>query len=283
MSRAVESSQQGGRGRWSARQLACATLVVVIVGLAAITLRAPQPTQPAQWTDPVTNMEFVLIRPGSFQMGTPLYESQREQGETLHTVRLTRAFYLGRYEVTQGEWLKVMGENPAYFKDCGTRCPVESVSWTDVQEFLTRLNARSRSGFRLPTEAEWEFACRAGASEAFGRSSTLSSRDANIHGEYPYNAPKGSFRGRPMPAGYFAPNAWGLYDMSGNVWEWTGDAHCPYPPGPVTDPIGTCDSPLRVIRGGSWLFDGASARCGLRYTHRPQDDGYSLGLRLARD
>jgi formylglycine-generating enzyme required for sulfatase activity len=272
-----------GRRRTIARRIASAALVAAAIALAATVLRAPQPERSPLWTDPLTKMEFVLIHPGAFRMGTPSDEMNREEGETLHEVHLTRAFYLGRYEVTQGEWMAVMDDNPAHFKDCGVRCPIETVSWLVVQKFLERLNARSTPGFRLPTEAEWEFACRVGGSEVFGQSSRLSSREANIHGEYPYNAPKGSFRGRPTPVGYFPPNAWGLFDMSGNVWEWVQDEHCPYPGGPVTDPVGACASERRVIRGGSWAFDGASARCGLRYTHRPVDDGYSLGFRVARD
>jgi formylglycine-generating enzyme required for sulfatase activity len=281
-----QTDAAGGRA-WSAenRIRAAAAFAVVIGVLLFVGARvfAPVPDLPPLWSDPLTGMEFVLVRPGSFRMGTPPDEGQREEGERPHTVQLTHAFYLGRYEVTQGEWQAVMGANPSAFADCGPRCPVETVSWFAVQAFIERLNARSRLAFRLPTEAEWEYACRAGGSEAFGRSSSLSSRDANIHGDFPYNAPKGTFRGQPTPVGYFKPNPWGFYDMSGNVWEWMQDAHCPYPDGFVTDPVGECASERKVIRGGSWLFDGASARCGLRYTHRPQDDGYSLGLRLAKD
>ncbi|HXW07302.1 MAG TPA: formylglycine-generating enzyme family protein [Vicinamibacterales bacterium] len=265
------------------RRAAGGASALALVALAAVTVQAPLPPRPSLWTDPETGMQFVLIRPGSFRMGTPADEPQREAGEVPHTVRITRAFYLGRYEVTQGEWMSVMGENPAAFGDCGARCPVETVSWQAVKEFIHRLNEGSVRGFRLPTEAEWEFACRAGDSEAFGRSSTLSSREANIHGEFPYHAPKGTFRGRPVPVGYFQPSGWGLYDMAGNVWEWVEDAYCPYPDGPVSDPRGACGSPLKVIRGGSWAFNGASARCGLRYTHRPEDAGHSLGFRLAHD
>jgi formylglycine-generating enzyme required for sulfatase activity len=157
------------------------------------------------------------------------------------------------------------------------------VSLEDVREFIARLNERSGPGFRLPTEAEWELACRAGGPQPFGHRSTLSSRDANINGMYPYNAPQGTARNQTTTVGRFAANPWGIHDMSGNVWEWVQDRHCPYPGGAVTDPLGTCDSGFFVIRGGSWQFDGNSARCGLRYTHRPQDSGYSLGFRLAKD
>jgi formylglycine-generating enzyme required for sulfatase activity len=215
-------------------------------------------------------------------MGTPADESGREAQEVQHDVTLTRPFYLARHEVTQAEWTRVMETNPSQFQQCDT-CPVERVNFQDVSRFLSRLNQRAAPGFRLPTEAEWEYACRAGGDGAFGERSTLSSADANIDGTYPYNAPQGTARARTTRVGYFKPNAWGLFDMSGNVWEWVQDWHCPYPEGSVTDPVGRCASAFRVIRGGSWKFDGGSARCGLRYTHRPLDSGYSLGFRLAHD
>ena len=260
-----------------------AAIVAAVVAVASIVVYAPQTRIAESVRDPHTGMEFVLIRPGTFQMGTPPEEAQREAQEVPHAVRLTKAFYMGRHEVTQAQWMKVMGTNPSHFQSCGPACPVEQVTFFDVEEFIRRLNAASGPGFRLPTEAEWEYACRAGSSEPFGRTASLSSRDSNINGNYPYNAPQGTFRQSPTTVGTFPSNAWGLFDMSGNVWEWVQDRHCPYGQGPVTDPIGQCESPHRVIRGGSWLFDGASARCGLRYTHRPQDKGYSLGVRLVRD
>jgi formylglycine-generating enzyme required for sulfatase activity len=215
-------------------------------------------------------------------MGSPLTEAGREDQEVPHRVTLTRPFYLGIHEVTQGQWAQVMGANPSHFAGC-ERCPVEQVSSVDVEEFIRRLNERGGPGYRLPTEAEWEYACRAGDSQPFGNRTTLSSRDANIDGNFPYAADKGGSRERPTAVGYFPANAWGLFDMSGNVWEWTSDPYCPYPDAAVTDPVGACSSDRRVIRGGSWKFDGNSARCGLRYAHRPQDRGYSLGLRLAHD
>lgn len=264
------------------RRLTGGIAVVIFVLLASRTAREPPRVYPPTMTDPASGVEFILIQPGTFDMGTPLSESGREPQEVRHRVTLTRPFYLGRYEVTEAQWTRIMDRNPSQFQGCPS-CPVERVSLYDVEAFIERVNERSGGSFRLPTEAEWEFACRAGGSAPFGNRSTLSSRDANIDGTHPYDAPKGSARGQTIPVGYFPPNAWGLYDMSGNVWEWVQDWHCPYPSGPATDPVGRCDSEYRVIRGGSWKFDGARARCGLRYTHRPQDSGYSLGFRLARD
>ena len=254
----------------------------VVTFLVPVALRAPTTDRPRVWTDPVTRMPFTLLPPGTFRMGSPPREAGREDQEILHEVTLTRPFYMARYELTQAEWTTVMSNNPSRFREC-PRCPVENVTWFDVQDFIRRLNARSIAGFRLPTEAEWEYACRAGGSEPFGRSSSLSSRDANINGNYPYAAPRGSFRERTLSVGSFPPNRWQLFDLAGNVWEWTGDAHCPYDGGPISDPLGRCEVEKKVIRGGSWMFDGNSARCALRYTHRPQDRGPSLGVRLAHD
>jgi sulfatase modifying factor 1 len=157
------------------------------------------------------------------------------------------------------------------------------VNFQEVQVFLRRLNAQAAGGFRLPTEAEWEYACRAGTTTPFSTGMNLTTDEANVHGSYPYADGKpGVYRGGPTPVGSFAPNAWGLFDMHGNVWEWCQDWHCPYG-GSVTDPLGQCPSNLRVLRGGSWAFGADSARCALRYTHAPGDRGPSLGFRVARD
>lgn len=222
-------------------------------------------------TDPLSGMRFVLIPAGTFQMGTPAGERHREAQERLHQVTLSRGFYLGVREVTQAQWWGVMGVNPSHFSGCPD-CPVEGVTYFDVQAFIRQLNAASAwPGFRLPTEAEWEYACRAGGTRAFGASDVLAKDAANVDGT------------RTLPAGSRPANRFGLFDMSGNVWEWTADDHCEYPAGTVTDPLGRCASGRKVIRGGSWRFAADSARCGLRYTHRPRDRGFSLGVRLAHD
>jgi formylglycine-generating enzyme required for sulfatase activity len=231
----------------------------------------------------VTGAELVLIEAGSFTMGTPDGEVLREPQEELHRVELTRDFYLGRHEVTQEQWRRVMGSNPSRFTDCGPRCPVETVSHHDIERFLDRVVELGGPRLRLPSEAEWEYACRAGSDTAFSRGPTLTTGQANFDGSTPYaGAPPGRRPASTVSVGSFAANAWGLYDMHGNVWEWTSDRHCPYEDD-SRDPEPDCDSPLLVIRGGSWLYGADSARCGLRYTHRPQDDGPSLGFRLASD
>jgi formylglycine-generating enzyme required for sulfatase activity len=266
----------------TARVLVVALVIVLAVAVSARRLVAPGSGNPPVWIEPHTRIEFVLIPAHMFQMGTAENEDGRQPEENLHPVQLTRAFYIGRYEVTQGQWTRVMGTSPSYFGGCD-RCPVEQVSHLEVLEFVRRLRERTRVPVRLPTEAEWELSCRSGGGEPFGHRSTLSSRDANIDGRFPYNAPQGTARQQTTTVGRFAPNPWGLFDMTGNVWEWVQDRHCPYPPGRVTDPLGTCPSDFVVVRGGSWKDEGAAARCGRRGGLQPHEADYTVGLRLARD
>jgi formylglycine-generating enzyme required for sulfatase activity len=171
------------------------------------------------------------------------------------------------------------------------------VSFEDVQQFLAKLNARTtiasppapRLRFRLPSEAEWEYACRAQTTGPFSTGENLTAREANYNGTFPFppsGAPQaGEYRQKPVPVGSFAFNPWGLADMHGNVWEWTADWYGPYTDARAAniDPHGSASGDKRVIRGGSWAFDANSARCGLRYTHAPKDRGYSLGFRVAAD
>ena len=216
-------------------------------------------------------------------MGSPSTEPGHEAGEVQHAVRLTRPFYIGVTEVTQAQWARILGTPPSHFAACGEDCPVENVSWFDVQRFIVRLTALSGRTFRLPSEAQWEYACRAGGKGAFSTGPTLSAGQANYDGRYPLpGTARGVYRGTPLPVGSFTANAFGLHDMHGNVWEWTQDEVCAYPKSAAVDPVAACGAALRIIRGGSWAFDADSARCALRYTHRPQDSGYSLGFRLVR-
>jgi formylglycine-generating enzyme required for sulfatase activity len=238
-------------------------------------------------TDEWTAMTLVEIPAGRFTMGSAASEVGRNDDEALHDVEVTHAFFLGRNEVTQQEWKMVMGSAPSHFSSCGTKCPVENVNFFEIQQFLAKLNNRSKTRhYRLPTEAEWEYACRARTTGPFSTGENLTTAEANYNGAQPYGAfAAGEFRQKTTPAGAFPLNPWGLADMHGNVWEWTSDWYGPYAESRTgnIDPRGPAAGEKRVIRGGSWFFDANSARCGLRYTHAPADRGFSLGFRVAAD
>lgn len=233
---------------------------------------------------PLMGLKLVRIPAGTFTMGSPPEEAKRQADESPHRVVISRPFYLSATEVTQRQWMAVMGNNPSHFRAVGLDAPVEQVTWNDVQEFLRRLNAHGREHYRLPTEAEWEYACRAGGETAYAFGDRISTDQANYDGRYPLPRQRpGTYRASTMSVASFAPNAWGLYDMHGNVWEWCADQYCPYPEDTATDPAGDCGSPLKVIRGGSWVFGADSARSALRYTHEPRLRGFSIGFRVARE
>jgi formylglycine-generating enzyme required for sulfatase activity len=210
---------------------------------------------------------FVSILAGEFKMGT----NNGSDSEKLHRVRISRGFEMGKYEVTQAQWEAVMGSNPSHFK--GDNLPVENVSWDDIQGFIQRLNGLSqRYTFRLPTEAEWEYACRAGTTGDYA-----GSLDAMAW----YEANSGN---RTHPVGQKQPNAWGLYDMHGNVWEWCQDwyDYNYYEQSPGTDPQGPSSGSRRVNRGGSWYLSAAHCRSANRLGHSPGNRLNSLGFRLVR-
>ena len=189
-------------------------------------------------------LEMVLIPAGKFMMGSPESEKGRLYNETQHEVTLTKPFYMGKYEVTQEQWETVMGSNPSG-RIKGAKLPVTNVSWNDCQDFIKKLNTKTDGGFRLPTEAEWEYACRAGTSTAYSAGDSLTKSDANIDGD------------SIKAVGSYRLNAFGLYDMHGNVWEWCEDWYGDYPAGAITDPKGPATGEDRVLRGGSFT-DGAS-------------------------
>jgi len=199
-------------------------------------------------------IELVYVPPGSFMMGSTNDSSEMP----IHQVTISRSFYMGKYEVTQAQWQAVMGDNPSDFKGCN-QCPVEQVSWNDAQEFIRGLNARE-DGFtyRLPSEAEWEYACRAGTTTEFAFGDSLSSEQANFDGNKPYGgAPKGVYREKTVPVGTFRPNGWGLYDMHGNVWEWCEDwFHDNYNGAPTDGSVWKSKgyTSRRVLRGGGWYY-----------------------------
>jgi formylglycine-generating enzyme required for sulfatase activity len=230
-------------------------------------------------------MEFVYIAPATFIMGSPSDEPDRESDERQHRVTLTKGFYMQTTEVTQDQWKAVMGDNPSGFKKCGDNCPVEKVSWDEVQDFIQKLNQKGGGNkYRLPTEAEWEYACRAGTETPFAFGRCLSTDQANYNGNFPLSGcSKGENRKKPLPVASFSPNAWGLYDMHGNVAEWCQDWLGDYPSGNVTDPTGPSSGNDRVRRGGGWTISAPYSRSADRDSNSPHRYFSSIGFRLVRN
>jgi formylglycine-generating enzyme required for sulfatase activity len=232
-------------------------------------------------------MTFVLVPPGKFLMGSPATEPSRVGNETLHEVTLTEPFDLGKYEVTQAQYLALTGHNPSHFK--GADLPVDQVLWEEARDYAARLTKKQgeRDLYRLPTEAEWEYACRGGrpSSQPFGVGDgrALSSREANFNGSHPYGgAAEGPFPQTTVRVGSYPANALGLYDMHGNVWEWCADRYGAYPAGRVSNPSGPAEGSPRVGRGGSWRHEGGNCRAAARGIMKPGDRHDWLGFRLAR-
>jgi len=227
-------------------------------------------------------MTFVLIPSGTFMMGSPEDEPERDDDELLHEVTLTQSFYMQTTQVTQSQWESIMVDNPSRFKDGASNCPVEEISWEDAQAFISKLNKQDGTGkYRLPTEAEWEYACRAGTSGPYHFGNCISTAQANYDGNYPLsNCPKGEFREKTTPVGSFEPNAYGLYDMHGNVREWCQDWFDNYPTSTVTDPKGPVVGKFRVLRGGSWYYSANYCRSAYRNRFEPPGRYSSTGFRL---
>jgi formylglycine-generating enzyme required for sulfatase activity len=221
--------------------------------------------------------KFRWIEAGVFKMGSTEYAS-----ETPHDVTLTHGYWLAESACTQALWIAVMGENPASFKE-DLNNPVEQVSWNDAQEFLSKLNqAIPELNARLPTEAEWEYACRAGTTTPFSFGDTITPDQVNYDGNYPYgDAKKGLYREKTVPVKSLPPNAWGLYEMHGNVWEWCNDWYDDYSSEPVTNPTGATEGTSRVMRGGSWFSSARSTRSAFRGGNAPVHRDYYVGFRFA--
>jgi len=227
---------------------------------------------------PVLSFHFQHIPAGTFMMGSPADEAMRGKDEgPQHEVILPNAFYLGTYEVTQAQWEVVMEENPAVFQNLekSPQHPVEYVSWNECQEYISRLNEMGKGTFRLPTEAEWEYACRAGTQSPYYWGENMAQNGSS---EYAW-ANSRSFA-QTHPVGSKQPNAWGLYDISGNVWEWCQDWFGPYPDEPQTDPQGSEEGKMKVFRGGSWYDFYESHRSANRHKHAPDEHYAAIGLRL---
>jgi formylglycine-generating enzyme required for sulfatase activity len=242
----------------------------------------------------------VLIPAGKFVMGSPESEAEREPGEVAHEVAITRPFYMGTCTVTQGQYEKVMNKNPSFFhpKNGGSLDhPVEQARWGEARDFCARLSARPEEkqagrSYRLPTEAEWEYACRAGTTTPFNVGASLTSKQANFNGNYPYgSAEKGPFLKKTVKVGSCAPNAWGLYDMHGNVYEWCNDWYDPdyYKTSPKENPKGPAKGVVRtdfeenhfvVVRGGCWLDEAPACRSARRFKLQQSEPYRWTGFRV---
>jgi formylglycine-generating enzyme required for sulfatase activity len=228
---------------------------------------------PATLTDPLAGT-FILVKGGTFTMGCTSEQSGCYDDERpTHSVTLS-TYYMGQTEVTQAQWRAVMGTNPSIFKNCD-ECPVENVSWKEVQDFITKLNSRSGGGrYRLPTEAEWEYAARGGSqSRGYEYAGSNNIKDVAWYDE------NSDSKTRPVKGKQ--PNELGLYDMSGNVWEWCSDWYGNYPATAQSDPKGPDKGVGRVIRGGSWINRARYCRVSHRSFDTPGDRGSHLGFRLA--
>ncbi len=259
--------------------------------------------EPAAPPKSITNsirMKLALIPAGKFLMGSPKDEQERWPNEEQHELSITKPFYLGIYPVTQAEYEKVIGNNPSYFSSEGPghsivedmdtgQFPVERVSWDDAVVFCQKLSEypeEKKAGreYRLPTEAEWEYACRAETKTVFHHGDSLSFRQANFDGAYPYGGGcKGPYLGRTVTVGSYASNAFGLYDMHGNVWEWCRDWYDEnyYETGPSEDPLGPTEATDRVVRGGCWLALGKFCRSASRNGFEPRNRILTVGFRVA--
>ncbi|MBM9519975.1 formylglycine-generating enzyme family protein [Desulforhopalus vacuolatus] len=237
-----------------------------------------------EFRDPTTGMEFVLVKGGCYQMGDTFGDGEDNE-KPVHEVCVDD-FYMGKYEVTQGEWQKIMGSNPSEFKD-GDRYPVENVSWNDItKKFLPKLNRSSGRSYRLPTEAEWEYAAREGGKKVrFGNGKDIADpREINFDGCSDWTesySRAGVSREKTTEVGSFTPNSLGLYDMSGNVWEWCSDWFGDYSESSLrNNPEGPGSGSDRVYRGGSWYYDPGLVRAANRACNSPDISFSYLGFRL---
>jgi formylglycine-generating enzyme required for sulfatase activity len=281
------------------RVMTLSTVTALCIGLlietsfakAALTIRSLQPTRlvdkqsppqtdrlqragdkaPAETITNSKGMQLRLIKPGSFMMGSTEGDSDEMP---IHKVTLTKAFYMGIHEVTQAQYEKVMGTNPSHFQ--GANRPVEQISWNDAQAFCQKLSAQENRSYRLPTEAEWEYACRAGSSAAYYWGKRFYTR---------YAWSRQNSEDTTHDVGMRLPNAWRLFDMSGNVWEWCQDRKGQYDPSAPdeTDPEGPPKGIARVLRGGSWYGVAENCRSASRDKNAPNNRHNSFGFRVVLD
>ncbi len=249
-------------------------------------LTPESPPYGKEFRDEITGMEFVWIPGGSFEMGDVLGDNEFDDEFPVHRVNL-KGFYLARYAVTQGQWVKITGNNPNRFKK-GDNYPVENVSWDDAQEFIEKLNKQSGRNYSLPSEAQWEYAAREGGKKVrFGTGKDIiGPAEANFDGSEEWKesySRVGEYRGTTVPVDSFSPNALGLYNMSGNVWEWCQDVwHDNYQGAPTDGSAWESggDGSIRVFRGGSWDGDPRGLRAAFRGGSGADARSSYLGFRL---
>jgi formylglycine-generating enzyme required for sulfatase activity len=228
------------------------------------------------WTNSI-GMKFAWIPAGTFLMGSPKEERLRQPEEALHEVTLTQGFWLAIHQVTQAHWQEIMDNNPSHFQ--GADLPVEQVSWADCQAFLTKLSERDGHVYRLPTEAEWEYACRAGTTTPFSTGEMISTDQANFNGGPYRRGIRGINRETTTPVGSFAPNGWGVHDMHGNVYEMCITRWGKYPKTAVVDPQGPDKGAHRIQRGGCWLTAPRDVRSAGRGGYLQSDRNNYMGFR----
>jgi len=233
-----------------------------------------QQKEPAQYFSNNIGMKFVWMPPGTFWMGSPQGEPGRDDKEIRHKVTLTKGFYLAVTTVTQEQWQALMTENPSRHKR-EKNLPVENVTWDECREFLKKMGDKNGHVYRLPTEAEWEYACRAGAKGLYGHGD-----DPKTLGCHAWFA--GNSEERPHPVARKKPNKWGLYDMHGNVWEWCADWYGDYQKADAIDPKGPEKGTSRVLRGGSFYHPAPFVRCATRGYYVPSQRGRNVGFRAVR-
>jgi formylglycine-generating enzyme required for sulfatase activity len=255
------------------------------------------------------NNNMIYINGGMFIMGSPVNEEGRASNEIQRNITVG-SFYISRFPITQKEFQEIMGHNPSSFK--GDNLPVENITWWDALEYCNRRSQRERltpvytidksqgtaawnrsaSGYRLPTEAEWEYACRAGTTTPYNTGIKITSDQANFNGVWQEELlnefgvitriNRGEYRKKTTQVGTFAPNARGLYDMHGNVWEWCWDLFGPYASGTHTNPTGMISGYSRVMRGGSWSNSATNIRSAYRVDYDPGSKGNDIGFRVVR-
>ena len=272
--------------------------IVILTALATIS------TSPLAQQTQLTEVEMVTIRGGVYLMGSPTSEFERQKDETQHRVKVND-FMLSRYEVSQKLYLEVMGNNPSAHQN--EELPVENILWFDAVRFCNTLSKReglaeaylirekdgemevswnrSANGYRLPTESEWEYAARAASTSPFNTGENINADQANFYGTYPYrDGASQQYRAETVPVTAFSANAWGLFNMHGNVWEWCWDRYGRYPTETLSDnPTGPELGRYRVNRGGGYNDFGKHLRSAYRAAHNPENKTFNLGMRLARN